>query len=155
MQGCADRFTDDSYVCAYLRCEGGGEIALYLAAPGPNVPDRTELDIDGKRFIVAMVEAPETGLPYVKRARAMPTGLRETLKTGRTLRVTNAGFAKGFDVIRLTNARQAIRRLEGGCIGKGRLGSALDREAPTMPMSALRQAIDVRKWRFFGAASQS
>ena len=122
-QGCADRFTEDSYVCAYVRCDPKGELALYLAAPGPDVPGKTELDIDGRRFVVAMAAARETSLPYVKRAAAMPPGLLDALKTGRTIRFSNTGFAKGYDVIRLTNAGPAIRRVEKICMGRsGRSG---------------------------------
>ncbi|WP_306225759.1 hypothetical protein [Bosea beijingensis] len=115
VQGCAERFTDDSYVCAYVRCEATAVLALYLAAPGPDFPDQTEIDIDGDRFVVAMHPAPASKLPYVKRAAGMPAGLLNALKTGKRMRFTNAGFAKGYEVIRLTNAGRAIGRIENAC----------------------------------------
>jgi len=112
VQGCVG---SDEYVCAYVRCDSPGVIGFYVAAPGPDTPDTTEVDIDGKGYSLWMSNNDSTDLPYVRRARSVGSEFIGDLKTGKALRFRNTGFKPAFRVIQLRNAGPQIAAVEKTC----------------------------------------
>lgn len=115
VQGCATKFTDDSYVCLFVRCDETGRLSLHATAPGPDITGPVRFSIDGTAFPVTFVKSPASPLPLSHRAESFPEPLLSAMKFGRTLKILDANLTAGYDVIPLRNAGTAIGRIEKAC----------------------------------------
>lgn len=114
IQGCAARSTDDAWSCAFIRCEPGNRLGLYLDIPGVLAPGPITLAIDGRDFALTLQE---TRGPFGDAYR-LPDADPEmfaALERGRSLRIRQAGIKRGYDVIALAGLGSALRRLNRIC----------------------------------------
>lgn len=113
-QGCAAMPGDD-YVCTFLRCDAKGSLNFYAAAPGPDITGNVVMDIDGQRFPMTFRSPGSPRLAYTNRADTLPPGFLAALKTGKIMKIREAGLKAGYDTIPLRNAEREIGRLEQIC----------------------------------------
>jgi hypothetical protein len=115
VQGCADRFTDDTYVCIFVRCDDDGKLSLHFTAPGPDIVGDIKLMVDGASFAVSVPRSLKSQLPISSRAETIPPGLLEAMKSGRVMLIQGAKLKRGYDRISLRKARMAIDRVQQKC----------------------------------------
>lgn len=114
-QGCALAYTDESFVCLFVRCDAPGRLGLYVSAPGPDVEGAIRIAVDGTAHPVTFLKTSGSPLPLSNRAETFPPPLLAAMKTGRQLKLLDAGLTKGYDVIPLKGAGPAIARVETAC----------------------------------------
>jgi hypothetical protein len=115
VQGCADRFTDDTYVCVFVRCDDDGKLSLHFTAPGPDIVGDFKLVVDGVSFAISAPPSLRSPLPISSRSEAIPPGLLEAMKSGRVMLIQGAKLNRGYDRISLRKARMAIDRVQQKC----------------------------------------
>jgi hypothetical protein len=114
IQGCAARSTDDAWSCAFIRCEPGNRLGLYLDIPGVLAPGPITLAVDGRDFPLTLQD---TRGPFGDAYRLPDAGpdMFTALGSGRSLRIRQAGIKPGYDVIGLAGIGPALRRLSRAC----------------------------------------
>lgn len=113
-QGCAV-MPGDEYVCTFVRCDAKGSLNFYAAAPGPDITGNVVMDIDGQRFPMTFRGPGSPHLAHTNKADAPSPGFFAALKTGKVLKIRDAGLKAGYDTIPLRNADREIGRLETMC----------------------------------------
>lgn len=114
IQGCAAKSTDDSWSCAFIRCEPDKRLGLYLDIPGILSEGPIKLAIDGRDFQLALQS---TNGPFgdAYRIAGANADMFTAFSAGRSLRIRQDGIKKGYDVIPLAGIGPALRRLSQSC----------------------------------------
>lgn len=114
IQGCAAKSTDDSWSCAFVRCEADRQLGLYLDIPGVLSEGPITLAVDGRDFSLRLQD---TSGPFggAYRVFGAEAGIWSALSGGRSLRIRQEGIAKGYDVIPLKGIGPALRKLSRIC----------------------------------------
>lgn len=114
IQGCAAKSTDDSWSCAFIRCEPDKQLGLYLDIPGVLSEGPITLAIDSRDFQLALQS---TGGPFgdAYRVAGADAEMFAAFPAGQSLRIRQEGIKKGYDVIPLAGIGPALRRLSQVC----------------------------------------
>lgn len=114
IQGCAAKSTDDSWSCAFIRCEPDRQLGLYLDVPGILSEGPITLAVDGRDFALRLQD---TSGPFggAYRVFGADAEMLSILSAGRSLRIRQEGINKGYDVIPLKGVGPAVRRLSQSC----------------------------------------
>ncbi|AZO77258.1 MULTISPECIES: hypothetical protein [unclassified Bosea (in: a-proteobacteria)] len=114
IQGCAAKSTDDSWSCAFIRCEPDKQLGLYLDVPGILSEGPITLAVDGRDFALRLQD---TSGPFggAYRVFGADAEMFAAFPTGRVLRIRQEGIKKGYDVIPLAGLGPALRRLSQSC----------------------------------------
>lgn len=115
IQGCAAKSTDDSWSCAFIRCEPGNRLGLYLDVPGALAEGPITLAVGARSFVLALESTPPS--PFGGALRVVGAGpeLVPALAAGTSLRIVNYGISSGYDAIPLTGIASHLRRIEQAC----------------------------------------
>lgn len=114
IQGCAPKSTDDSWSCAFVRCEADKQLGLYLDIPGILSEGPITLAVDGRDFSLSLKD---TSGPFggAYRVLGADAEMFSALSSGRSLRIRQEGINKGYDVIPLRGIGPALRKLGQVC----------------------------------------
>ncbi len=114
IQGCSPTMTDDSWSCAFVRCEADKQLGLYLDIPGILSEGPITLAVDGRDFPLSLKD---TSGPFggAYRVIGADDAMFTALPAGRSLRIRQEGIKKGYDVIPLRRIGPALRRLRQSC----------------------------------------
>lgn len=114
IQGCSPTTTDDSWSCAFIRCEADMQLGLYLDIPGVLSEGPIALAVDGRDFPLSLKD---TSGPFggAYRVVGADDAMFSVLPAGRSLRVRQEGIKKGYDVIPLKGIGPALRKLTQAC----------------------------------------
>jgi len=114
IQGCSPTMTDDSWSCAFIRCEADKQLGLYLDIPGILSEGPITLAIDGRDFPLSLKD---TSGPFggAYRVIGADAAIFTALPAGRSLRIRQDGIKKGYDVIPLKGIGPALGKLSQSC----------------------------------------
>jgi len=114
IQGCSPTMTDDSWSCAFIRCEADKQLGLYLDIPGILSEGPITLAVDGRDFPLSLKD---TSGPFGGAYRVVGTdaAMFTALPAGRSLRIRQDGIKKGYDVIPLKGIGPALGKLSQSC----------------------------------------
>lgn len=114
IQGCAAKSTDDAWACAFIRCETGRPLKLYLDVPGALFDGPITLAIDGRDFQLAL-EFSKNPFGGAHQVIYTDPDLYEAMAKGKLLRIRKTEIKNGYDVIPLTGIGPALSRLKQSC----------------------------------------
>jgi hypothetical protein len=114
IQGCAAKTTGESWSCAFIRCERGRPLKLYLDVPGVLSDGPITLAVDGRDFDLAL-EFSRNPFGGAHQVVYVDPDFFDAIAKGRLLRIRNTEIKQGYDVIPLTGLGPALGRLTKAC----------------------------------------
>jgi hypothetical protein len=117
VQGCAsDPQKAGDWLCIFVRCDQpGSPVSLHFSALGPEIQGKFDLVVDEDTFTVSVPASLKSALPLSTRAEAVPDGLLDAMKSGRTISIQGSYLQPPHNRISLENSRKAIERVERAC----------------------------------------
>jgi hypothetical protein len=90
-------------------------MSLHFSALGTDIQGKIDLVVDEDTFAVSVPASLKSSLPLSTRAEAVPDGLLEAMKAGRTISIQGSHLQAPHNQISLENSRKAIESVERAC----------------------------------------
>ncbi len=114
IQGCAIKSTEDTWACAFILCQRGRPLKLYLDVPGSIGDGPIALAVDDRRFELAL-EFSKNPFGDAHQVIYVDPDFFEAIGKGKLLRILQGGLKPGYDAIPLKGLGPALDKLTKSC----------------------------------------